>query len=91
MKFGAASSFMRRGRVDKLLRMVEGPIGLSDIKRVFSDHADYPNGICSHENPTEPKADRYCTTCCVLMNLTKGEIHVCPANPCDTPFVKFTF
>ncbi|MBQ9941550.1 MAG: acyl-CoA--6-aminopenicillanic acid acyl-transferase, partial [Christensenellaceae bacterium] len=90
MKRGSSSSFMRLGRADKLFRAA-GKADVETFRRVFADHADHPHGICSHENEKDAPADRYCTVCAYVADLTAMDMYICPGNPCEQPFAKVNF
>lgn len=81
------NTFFRLGRMNKLMRAVEGPLGIEDMKRAFADHAGHPFAICRHEGD-ETGGLSISTVFSVAMNLTRGELHVCPQHPCDTRFTR---
>ncbi|WP_195276822.1 C45 family autoproteolytic acyltransferase/hydolase [Anaerotruncus rubiinfantis] len=85
LKRSMPNSFHRLGRLDKLVRAVEGPIGVQDLKTAFADHAGAPFAICRHEGD-EMGGLSMSTVFAIVMDLTNLTLHICPKHPCNTPF-----
>ncbi|MEO7651465.1 MAG: C45 family peptidase [Bryobacteraceae bacterium] len=82
---GPASSPLRQKNVDRLLRENAGDIDLAAIKRVLSDHTDYPLSICRHPSPK----DRGTTNASFIADLTDRRMHIAIGNPCVAPFQSY--
>lgn len=78
-------TFLRCGIAEKTLGRLDR-IGLEDLKGIFAHHGDYPTSICHHEDPRDPAEKRLCTVISIIMDLTRGECHICPAQPCEEPY-----
>ena len=47
------------------------------------DHANFPDSICSHEDPEDPEFRRLVTVCAMVMDLTARRMWVTEGNPCE--------
>ena len=75
LKRSMPNSFHRLGRLDKLVRAVEGPIGVQDLKTAFADHAGAPFAICRHEGD-EMGGLSMSTVFASVMDLTNLTLHI---------------
>jgi len=80
-------TLIRSGRMLQLLKAKSGEINLETLKGIMSDHADYPVGICRHEDKRHGELGTLSTLVYRpedrLMLATYG-------NPCTSPFQEFT-
>jgi len=80
-------SLIRSGRMLQLLKSGFGKLDIDALKKVMADHADYPVGICRHEDERHSELGTLSTIICRpedgLMLVTHG-------NPCVSPFQEFT-
>lgn len=79
-------SLVRYQRALSLLMGLRGKIDREVIESVLGDHAFYPDGICSHEDPADPDADRGGTLAGIIMEPGGGRMHVASGNPCKSGY-----
>ncbi|MDO4290784.1 MAG: C45 family peptidase [Eggerthellaceae bacterium] len=86
LKFKVPDTFIRRGRAEKLLRGVSGPINASDVKRVLCDHAEWPSAICRHDDVTKPEGLRMATVFSLIMDVSCRRMLLCFGSPCEQDY-----
>lgn len=79
----APDSFLRYGVADKFLHRYRGQIDENIFKMILSDHKDYPDSICSHEDELDRPCYRMCTVFSVIMNMTTMQMQLLKGNPCE--------
>ena len=84
-KYLLPDSQLRYGRVNHLLKNQQ-KFNLSDIQEILKDHHFYPDAICRHEDMREEPGKRIGTVFSIIMNLTKLELYIAPACPCETEY-----
>jgi len=90
LKRYCSSTHIRFGRAKRLFAGLKSKITVDDFKKLFTDHADYPESICFHPNPAIPlKIAQLNTVCSVIMDTTKGEMHVSHGRPCEDGYDVF--
>lgn len=86
LKLKFPDTYARGGRADKLLSAVEGSVGAEDLKRVFTDHAGYPDSLCRHDDLRDPEGLRFGEVFSVIFHLGTGEIEIAAGEPCRNPY-----
>lgn len=89
LKIMATDSFIRLGRINKILRNHQEKIGLEDVKGALSDHIDYPDSICRHEDLKDDPGLRLATVFSIIMNLNKREVYIAKGNPCENEYILY--
>ncbi|MGE4486111.1 MAG: C45 family autoproteolytic acyltransferase/hydrolase [Oscillospiraceae bacterium] len=84
-----ASTYLRHYRAGKLIRKY-ARVGPAEIKSVLSDHADYPDCICSHPHEARHGETVWCTVFNIVMDLTERSMEICAGNPCEGKYYKVT-
>jgi hypothetical protein len=74
------NSRLRQYRVERLIDAAWGSIDIPTMKSIFSDHANFPKGVCKHHAP-ESDLD-YGTIGSVVIDVTNKTLHACAGNPC---------
>ena len=71
-------------RWNRMKRLLMRPrrLTISAIRRVTSDHFDYPNSICRHPDPRLHPDDQFETITSVVMDLSAGKFYLTEGNPC---------
>jgi len=82
-------SFQRLARINTLLTENEGNICFEQCVAFLSDHTNYPDSICRHEDPGDPEGKRLASVYGTIMDLTEGIIWISPSNPCLGGFKAF--
>ena len=62
---------------------------MEDVWTIFSNHVNFPDSICSHEDPEDAPMSRFCTIYGVAMDLAAKAMWVTNANPCEGPAYPF--
>lgn len=68
----AGSTACRQERVTQLFHAM-APVGVEEVKRIFSDHEGGDNAVCRHDLPP----NHISTNACVILRPADGEIHAC--------------
>lgn len=79
----APDSYLRYGVANKLLHRYYGNIDEDVIKMILSDHKDYPDSICSHDDELDQECYRMCTVFSVVMNLSTMKMELLKGHPCE--------
>lgn len=80
-----SGSHVRLNRARRLLgAQVKGrKVTLHDLQTLLRDHVNYPNSICSHEDPADPPHEREQTVISLMMDLTERVMWAAPGPPCE--------
>jgi len=81
-----ADSFVRYGRLDRLIVQRETPAGIEELKAVFADHADAPSAVCCHPDVRSDPAAQWATLVSVIMDPAARAIHLAEGVPCTSPW-----
>lgn len=76
------STFTRYNTMEKWLKKRGGRIGEKEIFRLLSNHDNYPESICYHEDP-RISGERYCSVYAMVMDVTAGKLWVTDGYPCE--------
>jgi isopenicillin-N N-acyltransferase like protein len=93
-KFSLPDSFPRLDRMKELIKDKLGSICLEDVQQFLADHAGHPVGICrhSHDGPSGPMLSSSGKTVAALIaEPEQGRLHVALGNPCENPFITYSF
>jgi isopenicillin-N N-acyltransferase-like protein len=74
------NSRLRLHRVEALLARQEGQLTVDGVFAILSDHSNFPRSVCKHADPVHNPDVQ--TVASVVIDLTAGELHVRPGNPC---------
>ncbi len=77
------SSLIRHHRALTLVNRKKGQITVEALKKIVSDHLNYPDSICSHVDTSVPVSERGKTLYAVISDLTNLRMHACLGNPCE--------
>jgi isopenicillin-N N-acyltransferase-like protein len=80
-----ASSEYRQKNLGRSLASQTQPITIDYLKRLTSDHADFPLSICRHPSPK----DRDTTNAAFIADITAQEMNIAIGNPCVAAFKKY--
>ena len=84
-------TFVRLNRLQRLDRAKNSAYEMKDLLAFFSDHANYPDSVCSHEDPEDPPGKRLCSVYAVVMDLTERVLWVTDGSPCSGKFIELGF
>ena len=91
LKAAVTDTFVRLNRLQIRSQEKVGQLNVGTIMEIFSDHANCPDSLCSHEDPKDPQAARFCTVYAVAMDLTDRTLWVTNGYPCEGPAYPVTF
>ena len=81
-----ADSLFRLQRVRRLAH--EAPHGgVEQWKRILSDHAGHPLGICCHPDPAAAPYDQWTTATGVVFEPQRRRAHISVGNPCEDRWI----
>lgn len=83
-------TFQRLGRINMLLSNHEGQIDFEHCAAFLSDHKNFPDSICRHEDPRDSQGKQLASVYSTIMNLTDGIIWFSNSNPCLGNFSSYT-
>lgn len=73
-------------RLQRLQARATGFATLDDFRALLADHADYPNSICSHPDPSDHPLEQGATIASILMDLNARRLWLASGNPCHAPY-----
>jgi len=79
-------SYVRLHRAKTLLQKRNGSIDVEYCKNVLTDHVEYPDSICRHDDPLDGPGFRGCTVFSLIANLSEGKIWVAKGAPCQSEY-----
>ncbi|WP_336659900.1 C45 family peptidase [Leucobacter sp. USHLN153] len=86
----SADSLLRYPRVREGLGLVSGACNAEEsyalVRHAMSDHLGFPEGVCTHPDPSAPQLKQWSTLLSSCVDLTNGEYRVAPGFPCETPY-----
>jgi isopenicillin-N N-acyltransferase-like protein len=83
-----SNSHLRLHRARQLLESQFGSLNLEAIQSILRDHANHPDSICEHEDPTCPPTRRFQTLVSIIMDLTEGVMWAAPGPPCENIYTE---
>lgn len=84
-------SIVRYNRVEQLFhkaRRERETITEETLRVWFSDHFNYPDAICRHENKRLPQSLRMKTVFSIIMNLSEKKVFIGEGNPCSVSYAE---
>ena len=86
---GAADSYLRIQRINRLMKRQYGKITVETMMDVLRDHNNYPNAICRHVDKDAPIPFK--TVASVIYDLEDKVMYIAYGNPCEYAYVKYGF
>jgi len=77
----------RLDRVRELLQERLREVSVESLQLLLRDHANRPDSICSHPDPTKPAHERGQTVASLVMDLTARMVWAAPGSPCEEKYV----
>lgn len=77
-------SQLRRNRAQRLLDLGAGRHTVETLQSLLRDHANQPNAICKHLDPTADRATR--TIAGSIIDVMRRELWIAPGAPCRVDF-----
>ena len=66
-----------------VLIMAYHPPFVQRFLNLLSNHNNYPESICYHEDPRITEGERYCSVYAMVMDVTAGKLWVTDGYPCE--------
>lgn len=85
LKTQLSDSYVRLNRLIRRTKPLAGKLDAQRLLEVFSDHANCPDSVCSHEDMHDAPARRFCTIYAVVMDLNERAMWVTNGYPCEEP------
>lgn len=82
-------SLFRDRRVRAHLAARGRTLGVADLQSALRDHFGLPDAVCRHRAP-RPDGTEIETVASVVMDLTEGELWLCPGPVCENEYRRFT-
>lgn len=82
----AANSHVRFQRATRLLRERLGSVTIGDLQSLLRDHANQPDSICAHPEPSLPPHDNYQTLASLIIDISERVLWVAKGPPCQGEF-----
>ncbi len=83
-------SLVRVPRAEEGLRVLREATGPDEsrklIRQAFSDHLGFPESLCTHSDPRQPRVKHWETLVSSCVDLTAGDYHVTAGTPCDREY-----
>jgi isopenicillin-N N-acyltransferase-like protein len=84
-----AGSHVRLNRARRLLQAQLGKVTVESLQALLRDHVNWPNSICTHEDPADPPYERGLTLISLVMDLTERVMWAAPGPPCEGEYVMY--
>ena len=84
-----AGTHVRLNRARRLLQAQLGNVTVESFQILLRDHVNWPNSICTHEDPTDPPYERGLTLVSLVMDLTEHVMWAAPGPPCEGEYVAY--
>lgn len=84
-------SFIRYGKINSFIKSNKGQIDINLMKKIYTNHAGYPDSICRHGDLRDEPGMRTETLFCIFMDLLRREMYVAPGTPCNSQFELYRF
>jgi isopenicillin-N N-acyltransferase-like protein len=81
------NSRLRLYRLENLLKH-ENMITVESVKKILSDHSNFPKSICKHVK--KGVNDEVSTIGSVIINITDKTLYFTSGNPCENVYMKRT-
>jgi isopenicillin-N N-acyltransferase like protein len=85
-----SNSNVRLHRARRLLKSQLGHVTVESLQVLLRDHVNYPDSICSHEDPGDPPHERECTLVSLIMDLTDRVLWAAPGPPCEGEYAAYS-
>jgi len=84
-------TFHRLGRIKGLLENRKGSVDLKTCQELLSDHRNFPDSICRHEDAKDPEGKQLASVYSAIMDLTGRTLWLTTTNPCSGDYEPYTF
>lgn len=83
-------TFIRLNRLQRLSAAHKKPFTEETLLSFFRDHANYPDSVCSHEDPCDPAGCALCTVYAMTMDLDARQLALTCGAPCEGAVERWT-
>lgn len=82
-------TFIRYNMLRRQVLNHAGQFTMGDVWKIFTNHVNFPDSICSHGDPEDAPMSRFCSIYGVAMDLNAKALWVTNGNPCEGPAYPF--
>ena len=86
---GAADSYVRAHRLKRLMSKHYGKLSVDIMKKLLTDHNNFPSAICRHVDESYPVHMRYETLVSVIMLPKEKVLYATYGKPCEYEYVEY--
>lgn len=83
-------SMVRHQVAERFIRKYRSELSPALLKEMMKDHTNHPRCICAHGFPGEGETTAFHTIFGVVMSPSEGWLEICPGNPCQNDFVRYS-
>ena len=76
-------TFVRLNRLKRLSATQQVPYTTDTLFSFFADHANYPDSVCSHEDPKDAPGKALSTVYAIAMDLNEHRLLITDGSPCE--------
>lgn len=84
-----AGTHVRLNRARRLLQAQLGKVTVESLQTLLRDHVNWPDSICTHEDPADSPYERGLTLVSLVMDLTGRVMWAAPGPPCEGEYVAY--
>lgn len=82
-------SYLRVNRLTTLMEEHYGELSVEVMKKLLTDHNDYPDSICRHIDKEDPPETHLFTRASIISVPKEQKMYISNGNPCENEFVEY--
>ncbi len=82
-------SYLRVNRLTRLMEEQYGELSAEVMKKLLTDHNDYPDSICRHIDKKDLPETHLFTRAAIIFVLREQKMYISNGNPCENEFVEY--
>jgi isopenicillin-N N-acyltransferase-like protein len=84
-----SGSHVRLNRARRLLKAQLGQVTVEGLESILRDHVNYPNSVCTHQDPDDMPYEQDMTIASLVMDLTERVMWAAPGPPCENEYAAY--
>lgn len=76
-------SFVRLGRMQRLIADRESPLTVAGLQAALGDHSDFPSSVCCHPDDRAARAAQWATLAASILDPAARVLHLAEGTPCS--------
>lgn len=85
-----SDTYIRYNMLRRLSNKYPEGMEQKDVWEIMSNHVNFPDSLCSHEDPNDPEEKRLCSVYGILLDLNSKTLWVTNGHPCEGPAHPFS-